>query len=190
MSQGRLAVDVVGSLELSEAARILLTPGIPAETYFDALVTAELYPEAIRFMARLLTKPQAVWWGCLCVWHLVRPAEDSPAAAAIRAAVTWLREPTDAHRRLAGQRAQDAGPTEPAGLLAYAAFLTDGSMSPPGLPEVKPPADAAAICVANAVLGASRYGPPRSTPHRQRTSLGLAVDVYHGTNTWRDRTIP
>ena len=184
MPNGRPVAELVRDLELSEAARKLLVPGIAAEAYFDAMVKAELYPDTIRYTARLLSGPQGVWWGCLCVWHAAKPAGGSPGAAAVRAAVAWLREPTDAHRRAAGDAGKAAGPADPAGLLGYAAFLSDGSMSPAGQTEVKPPPGAAAVCVANAVLGASRVGPASGTAHRQKTFLGLAVDVYRGANTW------
>jgi hypothetical protein len=184
MPNSRTAHEVAGDLELSDDARKLLTPKLGAEAFFDGLVKSALYPDAIRFISRLLTKPQAVWWGCLCVWHTAKPAAG-PGEAAVKAAVAWLREPTDPHRRAAGDAGLEAGPASPAGLLGYAVFLSEGSMSPAGQAEVKPGPHVASTCVANAVLAASRTGPPAGTAHRQKTFLGLAVDVYRGTNSWK-----
>ncbi len=184
MANGRTAAEVIGNLELTDAARLLLTPGISAEAFFDVLVKAGEFPDAIRYTARLMSKPQAVWWGCLCVWHAGRPAADTPGGAALKAVVEWLQAPDEPHRRAAESAGNAAGPTAPAGMLATAAFMSGGSISVPGQPEVPAEPHFTAALAGSAVLAASRAGPPAGMRERQKTFLALAVDVYRGKNSW------
>ncbi len=171
-------------LDLSDEAKARLTPGVTSAAYFDALVAAALYPDAIRFTARLMDKPQAVWWGCLCAWHAARGGATDEEKAALKAVVVWLRGPTDEARRAAGDAGKAAGGTTPAGMLGYAAFMAEGSMSPPGKPEVPPKPTFTADFVAQAVLGASRKGGAAGVRDRQKTFLTRAVEVIRGTNKW------
>ncbi|HEY8506467.1 MAG TPA: hypothetical protein VIL46_17930 [Gemmataceae bacterium] len=184
----RTPQDICAEFELSEAAAALLKPGQTPEEFFDALLGASLFGDGIAFIARLLPKKQAVWWGCLCVWGAERHASKAPVEAALGAIVRWLREPTEENRRAVGDAAREAGPTSAAGMLASAAFLSEGSMSLPGQPEVLPKPHYTGKLVAAAVLAASRKGGAARIPARQREFLALAVEVYRGANTWEKKS--
>jgi hypothetical protein len=177
-----LAQEVCAGLELSEAATKLLKPGLTAGEFFDALVRANLLTDAIPYTARLLPKKAAVWWGCLCVWNVARPAPSAKIEAALQSVVKWLRDPSEENRRACDAAAKTVGNNQAAGMLATAAFLSEGSMSLPGQPVVKPEPHFTAKLVGQAVLAASREGRASQMEPRQRQFLATAVEVYRGKN--------
>ena len=83
-----------GSLEGADADRT------PSE-YFDQLVSQEQYVKAVQFLAHALPKRAAVWWGCLCVWHVARPEPPELVATVLRGALRWVLEPSEENRRAA-----------------------------------------------------------------------------------------
>lgn len=173
------AAAVVAGLNLSDDAQKLLRPNATAEAYFDALVTAGLFADAIRVVVRLMTPKQAVWWGCLCAWAAKR-ANTGPA---VRAAAVWLRDPTDANRRAAGEVAKAVGPATLGGLLASAVFHAEGSVSAPGATPVASPPELTGTLIGTMVLAgtAARAADPAGI---RRKLLAIAVEVYRGTNVW------
>jgi hypothetical protein len=181
---GRTPQEVCDGLDLHDESRALLRPGLTAEGYFDELIKAGQVADAVRYVSRLLPAKRSVWWGSLCVWAVARPQPKPAAEAALQAVVTWLLTPTDENRRAAGAAGQESGPHTPAGMLASAAFLSEGSMSPPKQPEVLPKPHFTSAMVSGAVLGAARMAGVAKTARLMRQFLALAVDVYRGTNTW------
>lgn len=177
------AQETVGDMKLSDDGRKLLRPDLTGVEFFDQLVKAKLFSDAVRLIARVMTTKEAVWWGVLCVWTTARPRPAAPTDGAVRAVMTWLREPTDANRRAAGKAGTAAGATTPIGLVATAALMADGSLTPAGQPEVKPDPNLPATLVAEAVLALSRTA-GAATPGGPllRQFLAIAVDVFHGTN--------
>src|SRR5688572_17376575 len=139
--RAQTAWDVCRRYEPSNLALALLRRGQTPKAYFDLLVQNGLDADAISFLARLLSKPEAIWWGCLCVWNAARPNPSPAAEAALEATLRWLQEPTEAHRRAAEEVARKVGVAKPAGAVAQATVFATGSMSLPGLPEVAPPGD-------------------------------------------------
>lgn len=178
-----LAPEVAGDMKLSDEGRKLLRPDITAVEFFDRLVRAELFPDAVRLIARAMTAKEAVWWGVLCVWATARPRPAAKVEAALQAVVKWHREPTDANRRAAGAAGTAVGSVTPVGLVAAAALFADGSLAPAGQPEVKPDPHLSATLVAEAVLALSRSAgfAPQGGP-LLRQFLAVAVDVFRGTN--------
>jgi hypothetical protein len=163
----------------------LLRPGQSPKAFFDALVQQELFDDAVAFLARLLTKPQAIWWGCLCAWDAARPNASAAVQAALAATLHWLQEPTEEHRRSAEQAARKVGMAKPAGAVAQAAVYAQGSMSQPGLPEVKPPEDLTALAIAGAVnlCAADLTLAGETNAYRQLLRFGL--EVASGKNRWQ-----
>ncbi len=168
------AAAVAAGLDLSDAGRAALAPDLSAEAGFDALVRAGLHADAVRYTAKLLPKPAAVWWGCLCAQQA-----DPAAADALKPVVAWLRQPADDTRKACRAAAKALGPTRPAGLLATAAFLSGGNISPVEKPAVEPEPHLTGKLVAEAVLAAARGGDKAA---RLQAYLALAADVYRGAN--------
>jgi len=180
----RPAHELVVDLKLSEDGRKLLLPDMSVVDYFDALVKARQFPDAVRVVARAMTSKQAVWWGVLCIWATARPQPAVMLEAAVHAVVKWLREPTDENRRATGVAGTIVGSTTPTGLVASAAFLAEGSLAPEGKTEVKVSPYLSATLIPEAVLGLSRSaGPEPPGGPLARQFLVVAVDIYRGANT-------
>ena len=69
------AAAVCRSCTPGPEARALLRDDLAAADYLGLLAAEGLNRDAVRFIAHWLTKREAVWWGCLCVWHGLRTAE-------------------------------------------------------------------------------------------------------------------
>src|SRR6185503_9943652 len=107
--------------------------------FFNLLMDNKLYRDAVRFTAHLLAPHQAVWWGCVCAWAVLRPATEPKQAAAVQATVQWVIEPGEPQRRAAEAAARSAGPDTLGGAVAMSAFYCGDSMAPPNLPAAPPP---------------------------------------------------
>jgi hypothetical protein len=177
------AVEVSQGCELGKAAQALLRPGLSSGAYFDQLCKQKLHSDAIHFAARLLGKREAVWWGCLCVWETLRPGPAAaPLEAALRAAVRWTIDPSEANRRAAQQPAEAAGITAPAGALAWGVFWSGGSMHAPELPAVPPPEHLTARMVGSALRMALTGADATETTRRELQFLRLAIEVANRHN--------
>jgi hypothetical protein len=179
-----LAAEVCRRYESSPTARSLLRSGQSPQAFFDVLMQQELYDDAVAFLARLLTKPQAVWWGCLCAWDAARPNPSSAVQAALHATLRWLQQPTEEHRRAVEQVARKVGLAKPAGAVAQAAVYAQGSMSPPGLPEVAPPEDLTALTIAGAVCLSAADLTIAGETNAYRQLLRFGLEVAAGKNRW------
>lgn len=179
------AEEVCRCFTPSADARALLQLGVRPRAFLDGLVHKGLFPDALTFAAFWLTKRQAVWWGCLCAWHAGRPRLKPPAAAALRAALSWVHEPSEEHRRAAGKAGDAAGgAATPAGAVALAAFWSEGSLSAPDLPPAPPPPGLTQQTVGGAVLLAANLGPPDQLADRCRGYVNLALEVHQGQVDW------
>jgi len=158
-----------------------------ADAYFARLVDEGRLEEAARFVAAWLGPRRAVWWATLCVWNQLRttpPEEGYASVAAIDAAVAWVTDPTETHRRAAQAAAELIGYATPAGAAATAAFWSEGSISLPGQPEVPPPAGVAVKAAANAVLMAAAAPSAAEREATLRQSLRIAAEILAGANLW------
>lgn len=181
----QLIADLCASGQLTPEACKLLFDGKPHPSLLNELEDAGLAEDAVRILAYSLKKPQAIWWGCLCVWSLYRPSPPRKAEAALNAVLRWLREPTEANRRAIEQPAWAAGGDTPEGLVGMAAMWSEGSMSGPGQPAVAPPPHLTAKCVANAVILAGVINGPADAPLYYHGFLDLGKQVLNGKNTWQ-----
>ncbi|MGE3804452.1 MAG: hypothetical protein AB7K24_07250 [Gemmataceae bacterium] len=175
------AADVAVHFKLSEEAQPLLSEGMQAHDFFRALLDNQQYRDALNFMAYLLPKREAIWWGCLCLWEVMRPEPASESAEVIDAVVRWLATPEEELRREIQSSARAAGGAgTSAGSLGLAAFWSEGSMSRPNLPEVKPDPLLTHRMIASAVTAGARLKKPRE--EQELRFLGLAADVFNGAN--------
>lgn len=180
----RHAAEVVSHLELGQPALALLQDGLTPEAYLVRLVGQQLYRDAMHFLSGWLSRRQALWWGCLCVWLVHRPEWTPLRENALRAVVQWVQDPSEAHRRQAETAAGPEGARTPVGALALAAFWSEGSMTPAGLPEVLPPPNLSATTVAEAVLLAAALADPAHKAVLCRQFVSLGLEVVHGQIPW------
>ncbi len=148
----RLAQELLQGVPLSDAAQALLEPTLTIRQFLERITAAQLQVDAIRVLAAGLPKPEAVWWGVLCVRQYLPKPWRVVCETACVAAEKWVKEPSDANRRAAGAAAEKAGWDTPTGCLAGAAWLSGGSLSPPELPAVLPREDLTGRTIAGVLL--------------------------------------
>ena len=119
--------------------------------------------EALRVIAAALPPREGVWWAWVSARHAsqlaVADRQPPPAAAALAAVERWISNPDDDARRAAWAAGERAGLETAAGCTAAAVFLTSGSVAPPDVPPVPPPAGVDRMLVGNAVALAAATDP-------------------------------
>ncbi len=138
--------------KVGDAAKALLTGEPSTKEFIAQLVEKELFRDAIRLIAHLLPKREAIGWGCLCVRHILATQKDMALPNVQIAAERWVSTPNEENRWAAKQTADKEDPKTPSGLLAMAVFFAGPSMAPPNLQAVPPPEYAASEVVAGAVV--------------------------------------
>lgn len=182
--RGTTALEICLRYLPSKNARLILRNNHTPKAFFDQLVHQHCFADAVEFLARMLTKEQAIWWGCLCAWDAARPNPSPRSQAALQATLRWLQEPTEEHRRDAENAGEQAGMQTPAGAVAKAVAFARGSMSEPGLPEVEPPADLTAATIAAAVRACAAALTASGEPESYRQLLRFGLEVASGRNRW------
>jgi hypothetical protein len=182
------AVDVCEHFDVAPEAKVLLGPKASPREFLEALTTKRQFQTAIRFLAHALPPREAVWWGSLCVKHVAGEVLPPAEAAALKAAVVWVLDPTEANRSAAKAPAEAAGIETPAGGLATAAMWTGGSLTPPmpKVPPVVPGPYLPAKGVTGAVLLASIKAAGSGIEETQRRFVDLGIGVAEGRVTWPD----
>ena len=94
------ATEVSRYVTLGEEAKKILTPEISANEFIEALISKQLHPDAVQFIAHFLPKRQAVWWALGCVKQSVAqltPEQD----VAMKTTERWIAEPSEENRQAA-----------------------------------------------------------------------------------------
>jgi hypothetical protein len=173
--------------QLGDEAKKLLAEGRvdPEATpggFLDALVAAQAWLDALRFLAYALPRPEAVGWACTCVREVAASGEDLPGT---RAAEAWLRDPSDENRRAAMAVAENLEFAGPDAWAAVAAFWADGSMAPPDAPAVPPGEEFTGHAAAGAVMLAAVRSEPEKAAEKQRRFVALGVEIANGARPWQ-----
>ncbi len=127
----------------------------PPAAYFEQLRQGGRQALAVRFLSQALPRLEAVGWATRTVRDLAPEGDrSSPEARALRSALLWVSDPTEARRRLAFEAASAARATTPEYLAAMAAFFSGGSIAPEGVQPLMPARDAAGRFAAVAVISA------------------------------------
>jgi hypothetical protein len=173
------ATDVCADFKLNREARTFLREDMSPEEFLEALVENKMYCEAIDFIAHALPAREAIWWGCLCMQHVLGDDLLELDREAAAAAVRWVMQPGEEHRTGAKAPAEVAGSSSLAGTLAKAVFLSDGDITLPNIPKplVRLPA---AKAVARAIKLACFKSDPTKTAKIQKSYIDLAIDVAEG----------
>ena len=170
--------EIADAANLSENARSLLQDDSAPAAYLDSLEKAELYQDAVRFLATRLAPDSAIKWAVACMRDLQAPEEKNQKDEPLEASERWIKLPNDATRRdarSAADRARDHGPSS---LIAMAVFFSGGSVASPGAPEVQPPPGTAQRMAAGSIqVTVVMYQPERLTErYRKALALGKMLD--------------
>jgi hypothetical protein len=185
------AAKVCKNFALKEEARPLLSESQTPADFLETLLANKRYAAAIDFLAHALPPREAIWWGCLCLQQVSGSRLPPVEAAAFKAAVQWVLEPTEEHRRTAQPPGEAAGLGTCAGGLAMATTWTGGSLAPPNpdpqappIPPVPPGPFIPAQVIAGAILLAAVKGEPTRIADTQRLFLELGIGVAEGRFVW------
>ncbi|HXW15047.1 MAG TPA: hypothetical protein VEN79_11100 [Terriglobia bacterium] len=152
--------------KVGDEAKALLTDESSTKQFIGLLVEKELFRDAIRLIAHLLPKREAIGWGCLCVRHILATQKDMALPEVQIAAERWVSAPTEENRWAAKQAADKEDPKTPSGLLAMAVFFAGPTMAPPNLQAVPPPGHATSEVVAGVVVLAGVVKEPEKAKER------------------------
>jgi hypothetical protein len=160
--------------KVGDEAKALLTDQLSTKEFIALLVEKELFHDALRLVAYLLPKREAIGWGCLCVRHILPSPKDQPLADVQVAAERWVAAPNEETRWAAKEAADKEDPRTPSGLLAMAVFFAGPSMVPPHLQAVPPPDHATSLIVANTVFLAGVIKEPEKAKEKYRVFMQKA----------------
>lgn len=176
--------DLARMAELEDEALECVDPALGVPQFLERLSAEALHLDAIRVLAHLLPARSAVWWGWGCAVQSAGepvPEELKPCIEATRA---WIAEPSEVHRRAAGDAAEAVEDPNPASLAALAAFLSGGSIAPVGLPDVPAPPMVASKLAAGAVCMAARNDDPVAMQERLELYLKQGIEVARKSGVW------
>jgi hypothetical protein len=181
------AAEIGQRVELGDEAKALLQDGLAPGAYLNLLIEKGHLLDAVRFLAHALPKREAVWWASQCGRIVAGETLTPEVANAFETAEDWATHPDEDNRRAAQRAYEPATLRTPAGLAALAAFVSEGSISLPGLPVVEPPPLATARAVAGAVQIATILSEPEKAPEKFRAFLALGIEIANGRKRWKER---
>jgi hypothetical protein len=147
---------LVARAHLSDDVAPLAAASPDGAALVQALVAGGKTPEAFRVIAAALPPREGVWWAWVSARHATQLAAaggepPAPLAAALTAVEQWIANPDEDRRRAAWSAGQAAGLETAAGCAAGAVFFTSGSIAPPDVTPVPPPAGIDRMLTGNAV---------------------------------------
>ena len=156
------AADVFAAFPQLEFIVARPSADAPPLDYAQALGASPRPLDGLAFLAHLLPRREAIWWGCQCVSAILGPtANDEGLSLALR----WERDPEETTRREALSFSQASALRTPTSWLARAVGYSGGSIVAPDQPVTPPPPEACAQAVnAAAVLAATAEPAPAVLP--------------------------
>jgi hypothetical protein len=171
--------EVCAHADLGADAQALLEDGLGPEAFLRRLIERECLADAVKYLAHALPKREAVWWALLTVrGHLGEQAPPGPVGI-LAAAERWVRQPTD-ENRLAAMKVAEADMGNAASMVGIAAFMSGGSIAPPGFEAVAPPAHVTGTMVASAIILSAVNPDPLEAPAKYRTYLAKGIEIARG----------
>jgi hypothetical protein len=176
----RTAAEICAGYKPKPADRALLAEGMTPREFLQSLIRENRIAGAIRFLAALLPKREAVRWASLCVEKVVDPRKEPAQERALAAARAWIDQPSQPLCSAAGNSAEAAGLDSPAGIVALAAFYSGNSLTGPELPPVPPPDFLSGDMVANALEIAAVTADPLAGEAKLNDYLRIGLELAEG----------
>lgn len=175
---------VCAGIELTPEATALLRPEHDERGFVRALLDAQQFPDAVRYMSFALPTREAIWWAWSCARRTLPPEPPAPVVEALAATERWIAQPSEENRRPLLALAEAASPGTPAGAASLAVYFSGGSITPPNVPPVPPPVGAAAQAITGSVTLAAVSPPPDKAPERFRQFVEQAMEVAVRIQLW------
>lgn len=171
------AAPLCRELPLSARARELLTDDLEPRAYVALLLQEQLFLDAIRFLSRALPPRKGVFWACLCTRQMQAcPHMPLEQQEALRSAVAWVLEPSEARRLAAREAGEKAKLFTAAGCAALAAFWSAS--------HDDTAKHLSARAAAAAVMIAAASGPVAHLAQRYHQFVDLGLKIAAGTCSW------
>ena len=156
------ARQVAGLMELDPS--VLENPDADPEAEYRRLRERNETSVAVRYIGHALPRFEAVAWAAHLLHDWSRTLELGVAEQqALDSVQRWVGEQTEEYRRAAHEAGEKAARHSPEQLLAWAVFMSGGSISEPDLPAVQPPQHVCGRLAASAVLlAANRTADPNA----------------------------
>jgi hypothetical protein len=131
----------------------------PSLLFLRNLVGAGKLEDALSFIAYLLGRREAVWWGCRSVRRITGtiPVTEMPA---LQAAEAWVRDPETELRLAAQDAATQSDPNAATTWLARSAAWSGGALVMGQAAPIAPPPELTPHAAVVAILLAARYLSP------------------------------
>lgn len=176
-----LAEHLCTLLEPSEEAAAVLVPGMSASDLILTLARQGLVIDAIRYLAVGLPRREAVWWACACRRRFLTDPLPAAEEAAWAAAEGWVYEPTEPRRRAAFAPAEALKHQTAGAYAALGVFWSGGSLAPPEVSIVIPPADSlTGSAVAASVILCCVPGAAKTISARHEAAFQIGCDIANG----------
>ena len=156
--------------------------------FLNVLVEKQQFPDAVRFLAHVMPKREAVWWAWMCARRAAGEEPAPPVQASLQATEKWIKEPTEENRRAAMKAAEEADLKTAAGCAGLAAFFSAGSLAPPHAAVVEPGEFLAAKAVTGAVIFAAVGVEPEKSAEKFRNYIDQGVGVVNRIKLWGKET--
>lgn len=174
------AEDICRNLELSDLAKELLVQNPLSSAYLEALMTHELFIDAVYFLANALPKREATWWACLSARHVLKNIKQLDEIRAIELAEVWVYNPIEKNCKPTWDIANSLEFETAGSWAAVAAFWSGDNISPmPSLP-VSPTNDLTAKAVVSAIMIAATSDTPKNINHNYQLFLRQGLDIAAG----------
>jgi len=169
---------------LDDNARKLAEAEIPVRVFIDELARGGRVREAVNSLAQVMPKGDAIAWGLDTIRRVDVALLKRGGPEAMQHVEEWLKEPNEDRRRAAKAAADRAGLATPPGCLAYAVFMSGGSMAPAEAPVApEPPPHVCGRMVAGAMSLAVALE-PRTTQERLRAFLDAGLRRAEQIKIW------
>ena len=90
------AAEVCANFDLDKEAKQLLRDRMNPREFVAVLIEKKRFVDAIEFMSHALPAREGIWWGCLCMQHVLGDNLAPPDRAAATAAVQWVMQQASA----------------------------------------------------------------------------------------------
>ena len=164
--------------KVGDEAKALLTDESSTKPFLELLVEKEFFEDALRLVAFLLPKREAIGWSCLCLRHVLAAQKDQLLPPALATAERWVYGPCEENRWAAKQAADNEDPKTASGFLALAVYFAGPSLAPPHVQAVPPPDHLASEMVAKAVAMAGVAGERGKAKERYAVFMQKAFALF------------
>lgn len=165
----------------------MAAPDIPVRAYIEKLAHGERVRDSIGALAQVLPNGNAIAWGLHSIRRVSVAISGPKAEAALRAVEEWMADATDDRRRAAWQAGEQAGIGTPAGCLAFAVFLSGGSMAPAEAPVEPEPAPHMCGRIVAGAMSLAVAMDPRNAPELLRSFLDQGMHLARELKIWEEK---